>query len=165
MIFGLLLAHFSEVRLIQVVQGAAVVTMVLNGFAMWKQEPRRRNPLPETTPSFRSAFSAFAYAGRARRRLVAIALGTAGFSMQDILLEPYGGKILHLPVGATTALTAMLAIGGGLGLLLAARRLTRGADAHRVAGLRRAGRRPRLRLRDLRRAGRTRSRCSVSASR
>ena len=33
--------------------------------------------------------------------------------MQDILLEPYGGKILHLPVGATTALTAMLALGGG----------------------------------------------------
>ena len=36
--------------------------------------------------------------------------------MQDILLEPYGGKILHLPVGATTALTAMLAFGGGAGL-------------------------------------------------
>jgi BCD family chlorophyll transporter-like MFS transporter len=55
--------------------------------------------------------------------------------MQDILLEPYGGKILHLPVGATTAFTAMLALGGGAGLTLAARRLTRGADAHRVAGL------------------------------
>ena len=54
--------------------------------------------------------------------------------MQDILLEPYGGKILHLPVGATTALTAMLALGGGLGLMLAARRLNRGADPHRVAG-------------------------------
>jgi len=71
---------------------------------------------------------------RTRRRLVAIALGTAGFSMQDILLEPYGGKILKLPVGATTALTAMLAIGGGMGLWLAARRLNRGADPHRVAG-------------------------------
>ena len=35
--------------------------------------------------------------------------------MQDILLEPYGGKILKLPVGATTALTAMLAFGGGIG--------------------------------------------------
>ena len=62
------------------------------------------------------------------------ALGTAGFSMQDILLEPYGGKILKLPVGATTALTAMLALGGGIGLMIAARRLNRGADPHRVAG-------------------------------
>ena len=39
-VFGLLLRHFSEVRLIQVVQGAAVVTMVLNCAALWKQEPR-----------------------------------------------------------------------------------------------------------------------------
>jgi BCD family chlorophyll transporter-like MFS transporter len=54
--------------------------------------------------------------------------------MQDILLEPYGGKILKLPVGATTTLTAMLAIGGGFGLWVAARRLNRGADPHRVAG-------------------------------
>lgn len=35
----------------------------------------------------------------------------------------------------TTAFTAMLALGGGAGLTLAARRLSRGADAHRVAGL------------------------------
>ena len=65
---------------------------------------------------FRDAWNAFATTARTRRRLVATALGTAGFTMQDILLEPYGGKILHLPVGATTALTAMLAIGGGVGL-------------------------------------------------
>jgi hypothetical protein len=70
-----------------------------------------------------------------RRRLIATALGTAGFSMQDILLEPYGGKILHLPVGATTAFTAMLALGGGVGLMTAARRLTGGADPHRLAGI------------------------------
>jgi BCD family chlorophyll transporter-like MFS transporter len=55
--------------------------------------------------------------------------------MQDILLEPYGGKVLHLPVGATTALTAMLAAGSGVGLIIAARRLTGGADPHRVAAL------------------------------
>ena len=54
--------------------------------------------------------------------------------MQDILLEPYGGKILKLPVGATTTLTAMLALGGGIGLMIAARRLNHGADPHRVAG-------------------------------
>jgi BCD family chlorophyll transporter-like MFS transporter len=38
--FGALLAHFSEIRLIQVVQGSAVVTMVLNCAALWKQEAR-----------------------------------------------------------------------------------------------------------------------------
>ncbi len=43
--FGVLLRHFSEVRLIQVVQGAAVVTMVLNWLALWKQEPRNMKPV------------------------------------------------------------------------------------------------------------------------
>ncbi|RBP11336.1 BCD family chlorophyll transporter-like MFS transporter [Roseiarcus fermentans] len=135
-VFGLLLRHFSEVRLIQVVQGAALTTMALNCVALWKQEPRNllRAPASSRPARFRDAWSAFAGVARTRRLLVATALGTAGFSMQDILLEPYGGKILHLPVGVTTALTAMLALGGGAGLVLAARRLARGADPHRVAG-------------------------------
>jgi MFS transporter, BCD family, chlorophyll transporter len=135
-VFGVALAHFSEVRLIQVVQGAAVITMLLNCAALWKQEPRSLDITGRGSarPRFVDAWSDFATLGRTRRRLVATALGTAGFSMQDILLEPYGGKILHLPVGATTAFTAMLALGGGAGLTFAARRLTRGADAHRVAG-------------------------------
>ena len=133
--FGALLANFSEIRLIQVVQGSAVVTVVLNCAALWKQEARSSALRPDGAPraQFAEAWAAFSTAGRTRRRLLATALGTAGFSMQDILLEPYGGKILRLPVGATTALTAMLAAGGGVGLYLAARRLTRGADAHRVA--------------------------------
>ena len=137
LVFGLALSHFSQIRLIQVVQGSAVVTIAVNGIALWKQESRSAAIAPKgdaRTP-FRHAWDAFAHEGRTRRRLFATALGTAAFAMQDILLEPYGGKILHLPVAATTAMTALLAIGGGFGLTLAARWLTRGADAHRVAAL------------------------------
>ena len=36
-------------------------------------------------------------------------IGTLAFSMQDVLLEPYGGQILDLTVSATTVLTATLA--------------------------------------------------------
>jgi MFS transporter, BCD family, chlorophyll transporter len=133
--FGLLLADFSALRLIKVIQGAALITVVLNGIALWKQEPRApgrtAHDLPR--PAFSESWALYAGKGRARRRLVATGLGTAAFSMQDILLEPYGGQILHLPVAATTALTALLAGGGGIGLLLAARWLDRGGDAFRVA--------------------------------
>ena len=38
--FGALLTPFSPGRLIQVIQAAAVATIVLNGVALWKQEPR-----------------------------------------------------------------------------------------------------------------------------
>lgn len=133
--FGALLANFSAIRLIQVIQGAALVTIVLNGIALWKQEPREaaRTDKAAARPSFSGRWASHAADGRARRRLAAIALGTAGFSMQDILLEPYGGQILRMSVGQTTALTAMLAAGGGLGLYAAARWLARGGDAFRVA--------------------------------
>jgi BCD family chlorophyll transporter-like MFS transporter len=53
--------------------------------------------------------------------------------MQDILLEPYGGKVLNLTVGQTTSLTALLACGGLAGFLTAARYLGRGADPYRFA--------------------------------
>ena len=136
LLFGVLLSPFSELRLIQVVQGSAALTLILNGVALWKQEARRpaaeRDSAP--APRFRDAWAAYARTGRAGRRLLAIGMGTVAFSMQDVLLEPYGGKVLHLPVGATTGLTALLAVGGGAGLGLAARALNRGADPYRVAG-------------------------------
>jgi LacI family gluconate utilization system Gnt-I transcriptional repressor len=34
------------------------------------------------------------------------------FTMEDVLLEPYGGEILNLSVSSTTLLTANLALGG-----------------------------------------------------
>ncbi len=136
LLFGVLLSPFSELRLIQVVQGAGLLTLILNGIALWKQEARdpsrRLNETP--APSFRDSWRAYARTGRASRRLIALGMGTVAFSMQDVLLEPYGGRILHLPVGATTTLTAGLALGGALGLGLAARALNRGADPYRVAG-------------------------------
>ena len=40
-VFGALLTDFTPGRLIQVIQGAAVVMIVLNILAMWKQEGAR----------------------------------------------------------------------------------------------------------------------------
>ena len=39
--FGVLLADFGRVRLIQVIQGAGILTLGLNLVALWKQEARR----------------------------------------------------------------------------------------------------------------------------
>ena len=140
LVFGLVLAHFSELRLIQVIQGSSVATIVLNAVALWKQEPRRpaETAHDRVRPSFRASWAEFDRAGDARRRLVALGFGTVAFSMQDILLEPYGGQVLHLPVGATTAFTALLAVGGLSGFGLAARLLAttparRGTDPYRLA--------------------------------
>ena len=111
--------------------------MVLNLIALWKQEPRdparNRTRRPRHRHSARRGAS-LPTSGRAGRFLVAVGLGTAAFSMQDILLEPYGGEILRLAVAATTTLTAILAGGTLVAFALAARRLGRGDDPYRLAG-------------------------------
>ena len=135
LLFGWILADFTPGRLVQVIQGSAVATMVLNSIALWKQETRNpaRAVITRARPSFRESWARFTEGGRAVRRLVAVGVGTMAFSMEDVLLEPYGGQILHLSVGDTTKLTATLAIGGLLGFALASRVLSRGADPFRMA--------------------------------
>ena len=138
LIFGALLADFSPARLIQVIQGSAVVTVALNILALWKQETRRPNhrQAPAATEgegSFKAAWERFKAGDNTLRRLAGVGLGTMAFGMQDVLLEPYGGQILGLNVGATTQLTATMAIGGLLGFGLASRVLSRGADPFRMA--------------------------------
>ncbi|MFD2184436.1 BCD family MFS transporter [Rhodoplanes azumiensis] len=137
LLYGQALQDFSEYRLIQMIQGAALATMVLNSVSLWKQEPRSasRQPSNDPKPQFRDAWRTFCEGGRASRLLVVIGCGSAGFSMQDILLEPYGGQVLHLGVAATTTLTALMAGGSLVGFWLAARQIGRGNDPHRVASL------------------------------
>jgi BCD family chlorophyll transporter-like MFS transporter len=137
LVFSALLADFSQVRLIKVVQGAAGFTMVINLIALWKQEPRDRSGRAAISlrPAFRDCWRDFVREGRTLRFLVTVGLGTAAFSMQDIILEPYGGEILGLSVGATTLLTALMAGGALLAFGVAARWLSAGHDPHRLAAV------------------------------
>jgi BCD family chlorophyll transporter-like MFS transporter len=136
LVFGLLLASFSQLRLIQVIQGAAVLTIALNVVALWKQEPRdlARGEAPPACAAFADSWRAYLAQPGALRFLVTVGLGTAAFNMQDIVLEPYGGEVLHLGVGSTTRLTALLAGGMLAAFAYAGRELGRGRDSFRVAG-------------------------------
>jgi BCD family chlorophyll transporter-like MFS transporter len=134
---GHLLREYSPLRLIQVIQGAAVVTMVLNTICLWKQEARVRGVVPyareERRPAFAEAWTVFTRGGRAVRLLVAVGLGFFAFNMQDVLLEPYGGEILRLSVGQTTGLTGIMALGAIVAFWIAAKALERGWDPIRLA--------------------------------
>jgi BCD family chlorophyll transporter-like MFS transporter len=135
-ILGALLRNFSALLLVQVVQGTAVVTIVLNFIALWKQEkmaPMTKAEREAPRPLFRDAWRDFASGGDAGRLLVVVFLGTMAFNMQDVLLEPYGGQILGLSVSATTLLTAMWAVGALVGFAFAARWLGAGLQAPNMA--------------------------------
>jgi BCD family chlorophyll transporter-like MFS transporter len=136
LIFGTLLMDFSPGRLVRVIQSAALLTLVLNVTAVWKQEPRRRqsaNAAPAADPSFRDSWLKFCEGEDTIRRLVMVGLGTMAFGMADILLEPFGGHVLNLTVSSTTLLTALFAAGGLLGFAFASRVIADGADPYRTA--------------------------------
>ncbi|MDB4112080.1 PucC family protein [Yoonia sp.] len=134
-IIGALLRDYSALRLVQVVQGTAVVTLLLNLIALWKQEkvkPMTKAQREEASPTFRDAWKDLASGGDAGRLLAVVFIGTMAFNMQDVLLEPYGGEILGLSVSATTLLTAMWAGGALVGFGFAARWLANGIDPYRM---------------------------------
>jgi BCD family chlorophyll transporter-like MFS transporter len=135
LMLGHLLRDYSPGQLIRVVQAVAVMTLVLNVVALWKQEPRSRLRKPGTPidHSFVQAWQLFCQGPNTVRRLLAVGLGTMAFTMEDVLLEPYGGEILSLSVSTTTMLTATLALGGLIGFAWASRVLGRGGDAYRMA--------------------------------
>lgn len=136
LLFGWLLEGFNHQKLVQVIQAAGLLTMGLNIVALWKQESRRPERTAERPrPSFGESWSTLLQDTRTSRLLVVVGLGTAAFSMQDILLEPYGGEILDLSVAATTALTALLAGGTLLGFGTAAYSLGRGINPHHLSAL------------------------------
>ena len=127
-VYGALLESYTPGRLIQVIQGSAVITVAVNGIAMWKQEARNRTranaPPPES--GFLQAWSRLAARTGMIRLLTVIGLGTAGFGMADVLLEPFGGQVLAMTVAQTTRLTVVLAFGSLIGFGLASRWLGRG---------------------------------------
>ncbi len=136
LVVGWLLRDFSELQLIRTVQGCAVVTLVLNMVALWKQEHVRPMTPAERAapaPAFRDAWADYMSGGQAGRLLAVVFVGGLAFNMQDVLLEPYGGAVLGLSVAATTTLTAIWALGALVGFGWAARGLTRGADPARLA--------------------------------
>ena len=135
LMLGHLLQDYSHGLLIRVVQAVAVMTLVLNVIALWKQEARSRLRKPGTPleQNFQQAWQSFCQGPHTLRRLLAVGLGTMAFTMEDVLLEPYGGELLNLSVSTTTLLTATLALGGLMGFAWASRVLSQGEDAYRMA--------------------------------
>lgn len=137
LIIGTLLRNYTALLLVQVVQGAAVMTMIFNIIALWKQEkmsPMTKVERNAPRPAFRDAWADFNKNTNVARLIVTIFIGTMAFNMQDVLLEPYGGEILNLSVSSTTLLSLMWSGGALLGLALAARWLSGGIDPYRITG-------------------------------
>ncbi len=131
LVIGYLLRDFSNLRLIRVVQGAALFGFIINLIAVWRQEsvnPMSKSERAAPYPLFKEAWRDFISVSNNARLIMVVFIGTLAFNMQDVLLEPYGGQVLKLNVSETTLLTVAWATGALMGLGIAAHRLNKGID-------------------------------------
>ncbi len=131
LVIGYLLRDFSNLRLIRVVQGAALFGFIINLIAMWRQEsvnPMSKSERATPYPFFIKSWRDFIRVSNNARLIMVVFIGTLAFNMQDVLLEPYGGQVLKLNVSETTLLTVAWAAGALMGLGIAAQRLNKGVD-------------------------------------
>jgi BCD family chlorophyll transporter-like MFS transporter len=113
-VVGQMLMEYSHGRLIQVMQGAAVVFVTLTFVALLGREKMRPdgtliavNEIVRVRMSLGESLRTL-WAQPALRALFGVLfLATLAFATHDVLLEPYGGQVLGMSISATTQLTAL----------------------------------------------------------
>ncbi len=110
---GMFLVEYNPMRLIRVMQGSAVIFVVLTFLSLWGQERLRPDgKVDDQYGDIRVRLSL----GESLRMLAGqklllgifamLFIATMAFATHDVLLEPYGGQVLNMSVSATTRLTA-----------------------------------------------------------
>ncbi len=134
-IISYLLENYTGERLIQVMQGSAVVFMLLTFIALWKQE--RLNPdgtvvsyVDETRVrlSFWESLKLLLGQKSLRDLFGVLFIATMAFATHDVLLEPYGGQVLNMSVAETTQLTAFWGMAMLVAIVLAGWSLWKGVS-------------------------------------
>lgn len=137
-----LLVDYSHRRLIEVMQGSAIVFVVLTFLALYQQERLRKDGSIdselETVRVRLSLWQSLRLLG-GQRTLQAlfsvIFIATMAFATHDVLLEPYGGQVLGMSVAATLRLTVIWGVAMIAGVGLAAWLLWRKVNAVWVMGV------------------------------
>jgi BCD family chlorophyll transporter-like MFS transporter len=134
-IISFLLHDYSDTRLIQVMQGSAVVFIVFAMISLWNQEKlnvKGRVEIPEgirVRLSLGESVRMLWGKTTLRRLFMVLFLATAGFATHDVLLEPYGGQVLGMSVAETTQLTALWGVAMLVAIAVGGWMLWRGRSA------------------------------------
>ncbi len=122
LVMGQLLLNYSHYRLIQVMQGSAVVFIALTFIALFNQERLRADGKIEShsddiriRAKLWESLQLLARQRVLRNLFIVLFIATLAFATHDVLLEPYGGQVLNMSIAATTQLTAFW----GVAMLLA----------------------------------------------
>jgi BCD family chlorophyll transporter-like MFS transporter len=117
-VMGQLLIDYSHKRLIQIMQGSAVIFVGLTFLSMLNQERLKPNGelLDVAEPvrvreTLSQSLRRLIEQRPLRNLFIILFLATLGFATHDVLLEPYGGQVLAMSVTETTQLTALWGAG------------------------------------------------------
>jgi BCD family chlorophyll transporter-like MFS transporter len=126
-IVSALLQEYSHAQLIGVMQGSAIIFVLLTFLSLWQQERLRPDgSIISTQEVVRVRLSLWAsirlLGGQKTLQglFLVIFIATMAFATHDVLLEPYGGQVLGMSVAATMQLTALWGVAMIVGIALAA---------------------------------------------
>jgi BCD family chlorophyll transporter-like MFS transporter len=141
-IVSALLQDYSHKLLIQVMQGSAIVFILLTVIALWGQERLRPDgSIISDLKMVRVRLSLWESIRRLGEQKVlkglfgVIFIATMAFATHDILLEPYGGQVLGMSVSETMQLTGLWGLMTIVGVVLAAVFLSRKQPPALLIGL------------------------------
>lgn len=113
LVISVWLQDFSPFKLIQVMQTSSVLFLVLAIAGIWKQD--KPVEVTDEEGNLKGQVGKLFASGKMRLLFAIVFIGTLGLTMQDVLLEPYGGQVLRMTVSQTSGLTALW----GMGMLMA----------------------------------------------
>ncbi|MCB0065024.1 MAG: BCD family MFS transporter [Caldilineaceae bacterium] len=126
-IVSALLQEYSHAQLIRVMQGSAIVFVLLTFLSLWQQERLRPDgsiisaqDVVRVRMSLWDSIRLLSEQKTLQGLFVVIFFATMAFATHDVLLEPYGGQVLGMSVAATMQLTALWGIAMLVGIGLAA---------------------------------------------
>jgi geranylgeranyl reductase len=128
-IVSLLLDPWSPLRLLEVAAGCAAVDVLLTLLAVWRVESRvsQRDPAvapaekqPAPRSAFRAAFREVWQERLARHFTLFIFISMLAYSGQELLLEPFAGRVLDLTPGQSARIASLQHGGALIGMVLVA---------------------------------------------
>jgi MFS transporter, BCD family, chlorophyll transporter len=122
-IAGALLEPFSTARLVAVTAGVAAIAFVLTVAAVWNVEGPRATPPVRATAArtdFRHALKQVWSEPQSRRFAIFVFVSMLAYGAQDLILEPFAGKVFGLTPGQSTQLAGMQHAGVLTGMALVA---------------------------------------------
>ncbi len=121
---GALLDPFSMSRLVTVTVGVAVLCFVLATLSILGVEKALGRDVGHSAPTterpaFREVFTAIWADPKARAFTIFVAFSMLAYGMQDLILEPFAGKVFGMSPGDSTTLASSQYQGAFVGMLLA----------------------------------------------